>query len=212
MLQQIRAEQKAERAIQKALQRGADALQGQEGVSLGVQQTPKFQLLTDEAEYDEESVIDETLTGLFFPFIPNYDTIGKLLNNKDLSFDMKQAMYTNFRTSVEPELKQLPEKLSLREFTRFIVRLVREILSSEATYLSNQPKPMADDVKKMIVDITRANKRELANRGYDNNSVKSYKVVRFLVEQYIVDIVEIDQSSVLADLVIKQLMDNGKSF
>jgi hypothetical protein len=81
---------------------------------------------------------------LFFPFIPNYDTIAKLLNNKDLSFDMKQAMYTNFRTSVEPELRQLPEKLSLREFTRFIVRLAREILSSEATYLSNQPKPVGD--------------------------------------------------------------------
>jgi hypothetical protein len=212
MLQQIRAEQKAERAVQKALQRGAEALQAQEGVSLGAQQGSKFQLLPDEAEYDEESVIDEKLTGLFFPFIPNYDTIGKLLNNKDLSFDMKQAMYTNFRTSVESELKQLPEKLSLREFTRFILRLAREILSSESTYLSNQPKPIGDDIKKMIIAITRENKAELANRGYDTNSVKSLKVTRFLVEQYIIEITGIDQSSVLADLVIQKLVDAGKKF
>jgi hypothetical protein len=209
MLQQIRAEQRAERAVQKALQREVEALQAQEGVSLSTRQS-KFQVLPDEAEYYEESIIDEKLTGLFFLFIPNYDTIAKLLNNKDLSFDMKQAMYTNFRTSVEPELKQLPEKLSLREFTRFIVRLARELLSSEATYLSNQPKPIGDDIKKMIVAITRINKTELANRGYDMNSVKNPKATRFLVEQYIVDIASIDKSSVLADLVIQKLVDAGK--
>jgi hypothetical protein len=125
---------------------------------------------------------------------------------------MKQAMYTNFRTSVESELKQLPEKLSLREFTRFILRLAREILSSESTYLSNQPKPIGDDIKKMIIAITRENKAELANRGYDTNSVKSLKVTRFLVEQYIIEITGIDQSSVLADLVIQKLVDAGKKF
>jgi hypothetical protein len=172
MIQQIRAEQRAERAGKKALQRGAEALQAQEGVSLSTQQ-PKFQLLPDEAEYNEEAVIDEKLSGLFFPFIPNYDTIAKLLNNKDISFDMKQAMYTNFRTSVEPELKQIPEKLSLREFTRFIIRLARELLSSEATYLSNQPKPIGNDIKKIIVSITDINKRKLAEALFDVNSVKN---------------------------------------
>jgi hypothetical protein len=62
-----------------------------------------------------------------------------LLNNKDLTQELKLALYTNFKTSVEPRLEQLPEKLSVHEFTLYVVRLAREILSSEATYVATRP-------------------------------------------------------------------------
>lgn len=95
--------------------------------------------------------------------------------------DLKLALYTNFKTTVEPRLEELPEKLSVREFTLYVVRLAREILSSEATRLD-----------------------------YNANSAKRQK--RYNVIACINAIAKIDNSSVVADLVVKKRVGLNKSF
>jgi hypothetical protein len=74
MIKQIEDEQKAERATQKALQRGeAEAMK--EGVILNAQQKARIQLVPEGPDVDHETAVDERLMGLFFPFLQDYNAI-----------------------------------------------------------------------------------------------------------------------------------------